>query len=191
MSVDSVELWAKNFCRDAKQDDLALLRDHLRRGGLPDEPEKLLIGTIMFVEACCAYLIIDCQPIEEFLAMQSYRPTVDADSHCSFTFNLFDKAYGRIITPFDKKDLDLVDLFGHMWYEFKLFGFSNFYVSRLDNRALSAAEITEIKEAITYDIRYDFDEDEVEILIDQNIIEGVLLVHMQDVTSEDDETDLF
>ena len=59
MQEKAFKQWEKSFRRDAEKDGMALLREHLQRLDLRDEPEKLLNGTIMFMSACCAYLNID------------------------------------------------------------------------------------------------------------------------------------
>ena len=179
--------WSDSFRLDAEKDGMMVLRNHLQRVGLPDEPDKLLDGTIMFMSACYAYLTIDGRSIEDFLAMQAYRPTTN-DSHYSFTFNLCDRTYGRIITALDIMCIDLADLFGHPWDDFKMCGYSDFRVARIDEFALTGREIEDIEKAITSDIRYDYSEDEVEFWTDPDSIDGVLYVHVYDVTPEDEET---
>lgn len=187
MQIDTFREWGNTFRRDAKKDGLTVLRNHLHRVGLPDEPEKLLDGTIMYMSACCAYLTIEGRPIEDFLSMQAYRPNLDPNSHYSFTFNLLSRAFGRIISPLDAKCLDLADLYGHPWDDYKMCGYSDFRVARIDGCALSKNEIAEIEEAITYDIRFDYTEDELDFWIDQDTIDGVLLVYLQDVERDEDE----
>lgn len=187
MQIDAFRQWQNTFRRDAKKDGLTVLRNHLHRVGLPDEPEKLLDGTIMYMSACCAYLDIDARSIDGFLSMQAYHPDLDPNSHYSFTFNLFDRTFGRIISPLDAKCLDLADLYGHPWHDFKMCGYSDFRVARIDGCALSENEIAEIEKAITYDIRFDYTEDEVNFWIDQDAIDGLLLVYLQDVVHDEDE----
>lgn len=187
MAQDAFSRWANRFRRDAVKDDMKLLRQHLQRVGLPDEPDKLIDGTIMYMSGCCAYLNIDGRPVDGFLAMQAYRPNFDTNSHYSFTFNLFDKTFGRIITPLDAKCLDLADLHDNPWNDFKMCGYSDFRVARLDDGALEEDEITGIEKAITDDIRFDYSEDEVDIWIDRDTIGGVLVVHVNDMIPEDQE----
>ncbi|NLB54618.1 MAG: hypothetical protein GX811_02415 [Lentisphaerae bacterium] len=187
MSQDAFSQWANRFRRDAVKDGMRLLRKHLQRIGLPDEPEKLIDGTIMYMSGCCAYLKIDGRAIGEFLAMQSYRPTLDADSHYSFTFNLFGLTFGRIITPLDMKCLDLADLHDHPWFDFKTCGYYDFRVARLDDKALSGDEIEDIEKEITYDIFFDYTEEDVDIWFDRDTIDGVLIVYVHDIFPEDQE----
>ncbi len=181
MPKNTFSRWANRFRRDAVKDNMALLRDHLQRIGLPDEPEKLVDGTIMFMTACCAYLQIDGRSMDEVLDIQAYRPDLDADSYYSLTFNLFDKAFGRVIAPRDFKCLDLADLHDFPWNDFKMCGYYDFRVARLDNKALSDPEIEEIENAITDDIRFDYSVEEVELLFDRDAVPGVLVAYVMDI----------
>ena len=183
MSSDPFSQWAIQFRRDAVKDKMALLKQHLQRVGLPDEPEKLIDGTIMVMSACCAYLDIDGRSIDD-LAMQAYRPDREADTCYSFTFNIFDRAFGRVIAPRDIKCLDLADLHDHPWHDFKICGYSDSRVARLDDRTLSDAEIEEVESVITDDIRFDDSEDEVDIFIDRETIDGGLIVYLYDIIAD-------
>lgn len=188
MPQNALRAWENRFRRDAAKDNMTLLRQHLQRIGLPDEPEALLEGTIRYLRACCAYLHMDGRPIDEFLAMQSYHPALDADSLYSFTINLLGRTFGRIITPLDGTCLDLADLYGHPWYDLEMCGYSDFRVARLDGEPLSEDEITALEEAITDDIRFDYCEDEVGICMDEDTISGVLVVSVNDIIPEDQDS---
>jgi len=181
MPKNTFSRWANRFRRDAVKDNMELARDHLQRVGLPDEPEKLIDGTVMFMIACCAYLQIDGRSMDDLLALQAYHPDLDADSYYSFTFNLFDKAFGRVIAPRDIKYIDLADLNDYPWNDFKMCGYYDFRVARLDYKALSEPEIEEIENAITDDIRFDYSEEEVELLFDRDTVPGVLVVYVMDI----------
>lgn len=187
MAKEAFSRWTDQFRRDAIKDDMALLRTHLERIGLPDEPEKLIEGTIVFMSVCCAYLGMDGRSVDDMLAIQQYRPNVDANTHYSFTFNLFGEAFGRIITPLYPKFVDLADLHDHPWYDFQMCGYSDFRIARIDEGDLSEAESDEIKEVVTGDILFDYTEDEVDIWFDQYSICGVLIGHVDDVLSMDDD----
>lgn len=185
MTQDVFSRWANRFRRDAVKDDMKLLRQHLQRVGLPDEPEKLIDGTIMYMSGCCAYLNIDGRSIEDFLAMQQYRPEVDADAHYFFTFNLHGRTFGRLVTSLHPHYVDLADLHDHPWNDFKMCGYSEFRVSRLDDSDISDEETEQIERLITEDIRFDYTEDEVDIHVDNYSIDGVLICYVQDILPED------
>lgn len=185
MSDDTFTQWADRFEYDALKDNMALMRKHLKHIGLPDEPEKLITGTIMYMSACCAYLHIDGQSYDALLDLQTYRPELDADFYYSFTFNLYERTFGRIISSLDLKCLDFADLHNHPWDAFKTCGYSDVRVARLDDKGLSQDEIQEIEKMVIKDMRFDFTEDEVDVWFDQYTIDGVLLVYCQDRYADD------
>lgn len=47
MAQNAFSRWANRFLRDAAKDNMKLLRQHLQRAGLPDEPEKFIEETII------------------------------------------------------------------------------------------------------------------------------------------------
>jgi hypothetical protein len=181
MPANALNQWIRDFRKAAKADKLALFRDHLKRLGLPDEPEQLLKGTIEVVTACCAYLNVDGRPFTEFLAMQRYNPADAPDAKYTFTFDLCGKAYARLLAPVKAplKQIDLADLYGHPWQEYKVCGYQTILVSRVDGRDLTHTEMARIEEAVTEDLRYDYPEDELAIDIDPDFIEGVLTVGLK------------
>lgn len=185
MAQDVFSRWANRFRRDAVKDDMKLLRQHLQRVGLPDEPEELIDGTIMYMNGCCAYLKIDDRSIDNFLAMQEYRPNSNCEAEYFFTFNLRGKTYGRIVTSIHPHYVDLADLYGHPWNDFKMCGYSDFRVARIDDEDISADEFAEIEKIVTDDILFDYTEDEVDIHVDNYSIDGVLICYVQDVFTED------
>lgn len=181
MSETVFQQWERKFSRDAKADGMEYFRNYLRRLNLPDEPKTLLNGTIMVMQACCAYLHIDNRQLHEFLETQPYLPDESNSSHYAFTFNLHDKAYARILTPLTLKHLDLADLFNHPWNNFRLCGYSGLYVSHTDDSPLTKKEIEDIESAISADLRFDFTEDEVGFWSDPDTNEGILYVCVYDV----------
>lgn len=178
---DNLEQWQIAFRKDAEKDGLRLFRDHLARFGLPDEPELLLHGTVLAVVACCAYAGLDGRSQDEFLQLQKYFPQDALDAEYAFTFDLCGKSYARILIPVNRGILDLADLYGHPWWEYKVCGYCRFWVSRTDEYDLSPEEITRIATEITDDLRFDYCEDELDFCFDDNIIDGVLQVDLQDV----------
>jgi hypothetical protein len=165
-------------------DSASLLRKHLQRIGLPDEPEKLVEGTILCVNVADAYSENEGRAIKEFLSQQSYRPTLDPDSYYSFTFNLRQQTYARIISPLNAKTLDLADLYGHPWNQFKMCGYSEIRIARLDDTPLSEQEYDQIEKTIIDDIFFDFTEDEVYIAFDREAVPGILVAYFMDVETD-------
>jgi hypothetical protein len=116
---DILKQWERKFRKAAKADNLALFRNHLLKLGLPDEPESLLHGTILVVQASCAYFSIDGQSLAGFLEMQKYRADDAGDARYAFTFDLCGKAFGRVLLSAKVGPIDLADLYGHPWWEYK------------------------------------------------------------------------
>jgi hypothetical protein len=177
--------WSKRFRCDAVMDSAVVLRNHLRRIGLADEPAKLIEGTILLVATAAAYATNDKGDPKAFIAQQAYHPAANPDTHYAFTFNLHDHTYGRIITPLNKKTLDLADLYGHPWHDYKCCGYNEIRVSRLDDADLTDAEYDRIEKTITDDLVFDFSEDELLIAFDRTAVPGILVAYFLDVETED------
>lgn len=185
MPKDLLKEWEREFRNDARADSLALFRDHLKKLGLPDKPKQLLEGTILVVQACCAYASIDGRSYDDFLTMQTYDSAGNSKAKYAFTFDIFGKSFARILTP--KKIhhcIDLADLYEHPWQKYKLCGYNEVWVGRTDEKALTAREKARLEEDVTDDLRYDFAEDELGFWFDDSTIKGVLRVYLYDVEEE-------
>lgn len=176
----SLKRWEREFRSAAENDRLALFRDHLGKLDLPDEPENLLQGTILMVQACCIYGALDGQPCDNFLAFQKYRPSDAADAKYAVTFDLCGKSIARLLIPTTFTVIDLADLMNHPWYEYEVSGYSCFWVSRTDGNPLSDEEVARIEEEVTYDLEFDYAEDDLTFWFDDSAVEGVLLVTLQE-----------
>ena len=168
-------------------DSLALFRNHLLKLGLPDEPESLLHGTILVVQACCTYAKLDGQSIAGFLAMQKYNPAEVEDARYAFTFDLCGKAFARVLLSAKVGPIDLADLYEHPWWEYEVCGYHCFWVSRTDGDDLSDDEIELIDKEVTEDLRFDYSEDELNFWFDDSAVEGALFVMVNDVDGNDEE----
>ena len=178
---DILKQWEREFRKAAKADNLSLFRNHLLKLGLPDEPESLLHGTILMVQACCVYLKLDSHSPAGFLALQKYNPAEVEDARYAFTFDLCGKAFARVLLSAKVGPIDLADLYGHPWWEYEVCGYSSFWVSRTDGGDLSAEELELIQTEVTDDLLFDYSEDELEFWFDDSSVKGVLLVTLQDV----------
>ena len=187
MSTDTFRKWSNRFRCEAVIDSASLLRKHLQRIGLPDEPEKLVEGTILCVTVAGAYAANEGQAMKEFLSQQSYHPTLDPNAYYSFTFNLREHTYARIITPLKAKTLDLADLYGHPWAKFKMCGYSEIRIARLDDTPLSEQEYDQIEKTITDDIFFDFTDDEVILAFDREAVRGILVAYFLDMETDVEE----
>ena len=182
MSEKKLKRWERKFRKAAESDDFAVLRDHLRRLELPDEPELLLHGTILFVQACCAYATLDGQKsFDAFLQLQSYFLRDAPDAKYAFTFDICGKGFARVLVPTKSGILDLADLYGNPWWEYEVCGYQCFWVSRTDGKALTEDELLQIQDEVTEDLRFDYSEDELDFWFNESAVQGALLVELQDV----------
>jgi hypothetical protein len=180
MSNSNLKQWALKFRKDAEADEFSLFRGHLRKLGLPDKPELLLEGTIQVVIACAAYASLDGQSHAAFLNMQRYDPAEAGPVRYAFTFDIFGKASGRVLVATKAAIPDLADLYGHPWQDYRVCGYRSVFVSRIDNKNLGMRELARLEKEITYDLRFDLGEDEIDFWFDSQSVEGVLRVGIQD-----------
>ena len=118
------ERWEESFRAEAQRDQSRVLKDHLHRLGLRENPEFLLEGTIDFVRASVVYLRLDAQGINELLTHQRYTVSIDPDTLYALTFDVCGRSYGRLVVSSTFKYIDLADLFNHPWHRLKLAGYS-------------------------------------------------------------------
>src|SRR6266571_5053287 len=176
----NLKRWALKFKKDAEADKYVLFRDHLRKLNLADNPELLVEGTIQVVIACAAYASLDGQPFAAFLKMQRYDPADAVAAKYAFTFDLDGTHFGRLLVAPKGAIPDLADLYGHPWQDYKECGYRSVFVSRVDNRKLGAREVAGLEKEVTYDLRFDYSEDELDLWFDDQSVEGVLQVVVQD-----------
>ena len=177
----NLKRWERDYRRAAKADKYALLRDHLSKFSVLAEPETSVAATISVVQTCAAYCSIDGQAIDAFLAMQKYDSREARDATYAFTFDISGKAYARVLVRTIRgPGLDLADLYDHPWEDYKVCGYSSFWVSRNDGRDMSRREIKKIENEVTEDLRFDFSDDELDIIFDDESVSGILHVAVQD-----------
>ena len=176
----TLQSWEQGFRRDAQADKMAIFRDHLRRLALRGKPELLLKGTIRVIQACAAYAVIDNQPITPFLEMQRYNPARQGMARYACTFDLCGKAFARVLVAAGLKGLDLADIYGHPWYDYKVCGYHGFWITRTDWTALTNKELFQLEKEVTDDLRFDYSEDELDIWFDRFRTAGALFVGVQD-----------
>jgi len=187
--LSDLKSWEREFRRDANVDELVIFRDHLRLLDLPDKPELMLEGTIQVVQACCAYAKLDGQPLTDFLAMQRYNPAWSGNARYAFTFDLCGKASARVLVTSKMEVLDLADLYGQPWPDFKACGYYSFWITRANGTALSNEERAQLEEEVIYDLRFDYSEDELVIWFDEDSIYGAMSVSVHDCDGLDEDGD--
>jgi hypothetical protein len=189
MSEDVLDQWERDFRAAAFADGLAIFRDHMRRLDLPGSPELMLEGTIRLVRMCSGYSTLDnCnEQFHEFLVRQTYDPTKTTEARYAYTFDIFGRAFARVFVETKEQILDLADLYGSPWNDYRVVGFHRLWVSHPDWSCLPKHEVTEIESTITSDLRFDYADDELDFWCDDSLDETYLLVTVQDVYDDDED----
>lgn len=200
MSEELLDQWEQDFRTAARADDCAMFREHLGRlsprehlGRLlrPDEPQLMLEATIRIVRMCSAYATVDNRAEEfgHFLNMQKYNPAEATDARYVFTFDLWGKAFARVLVETKVQTLDLADLYGSPWSDYEVVGFHYLWISHPDWTNLTNEELRQLEDEVTNDLRFDYAEDELEFWFDDSLDETYLFVTVQDVYESEDESD--
>ncbi len=175
--------WEQRFRAAARANRYGTLRRHMCRLGLPSKPRLLLEGTIRLVRMCCAYLSVDGrgEALQHFLDMQQYDASHATNARYFFTFDLFGRAFARVLVTGKDPVLDLADLYGSPWEDYKIVGFHQLWISRSDDSKLTKKDIRHLEREITRDLRFDYSEDELDFWFDDSLDDNYLLVTVQDV----------
>ena len=180
--------WEREFRTAAVAHHYTRFREHLRFLGLPDEPALMMRGTLNVMRACAAYAEIDGRPFDKFLAMQKYNPAGSPHARYAFTFDLHGKAFARVLVGSKIAFLDLADLYNHPWMDYEVMGYGQVWISHADHRIdLTKKEIKFLEKQVTYDLRYDYEEDELDFWFDDLTSSKYLLVTVQDHYELDEE----
>jgi len=182
MSKKSINAWEKRFREEAISDDFRVFREHLIRLELPNEPRRMLEGTIKLVKMCASYCELDNQvnEFEDFLTIQTYQPLKTVEAKYAYTFDIHGMAYARVYVPSTISPVDLADLYGSPWHEYEVVGFGSLWISRPDWSPLSKDEVLEIEKAVSDDIYFDYSEEELNFWCDSSSDESFVLVSIQD-----------
>lgn len=181
--------WERSFRADAQADHYQIFQAHLRSLDLPEDASLLLDGTIVFVQMCVAYLSLDGQEFVEFLEQQKYDPRKACNAPYQVTFDLHRKAYARINLTASLRPVDLADLYGAPWDDYRVVGYCDLWISRIDEVPLSPDEIEKFEMVVDEDLRFDYSEDELSFWFDPDTHEGVLKVSVQDVYGDEESDD--
>ena len=195
MSKDPLNQWDSRFRSEAKADGYSSFDDYLELLStaadiVPGKPERLLEGTVLVVRACCAYWSLDGEDgtrTERFLELQRYANPDPKTTGYILTFDLHSEALARIVIENAPvlADVDLADLYGHPWWEYKRVGYDHLYISRSDWGELTSQELEDLEAEVTYDIRYDYSEDELDLWFEPSPEGTCLIVSLQDRDDED------
>jgi hypothetical protein len=155
--------------------------------GLPGKPSSMMKATILMVQASAAYYKIDGRSCDGFFAMQKYNPAKSPGRH-AFTFDLHGKAYARLLVDPETHIIDLADLYGHPWEPYRTVGYSRIWISHTDWTDITKEEMGVLEEQVTYDLRFDYTEDELDFWFDDSNAK-YLCVHVQDHDEPHDENE--
>ncbi len=182
MPKNPLHEWIREFRNAAKTDHLALFEAYLKQHDFPERPKAkdLLRGTLLAVVACCAYESMDGRSYEKFLNTQKYNPAQAPEMKYAYTLRGPNHFLARILTPKKKQYLDLADLYNHPWSEFNTDGYGEILISRTDGKKLTAKEKADLEAQVTYDLRYDFSEEELEISFYDSCTNGELHVFLME-----------
>jgi hypothetical protein len=178
--------WERDFRAAAKADDYNILRDHIRFLDLPGKPTSMLRATILMVHATAAYYEIDGRSCHDFLAMQEYNSAKSPTARYMFTFDLWGKAYARLLVDSEIRVMDLADLFNHPWMPYKVTGYHYIWISRTDCTDLTKREMKSLQKEVTNDLLFDYGEDEIDFWFDDSVSK-YLLACVQDHEEPEEE----
>ena len=179
--------WEQSFRDAAEADDCAAFEELLNSLDLPGGPDMVLEGTVLFVQRCVAYMTLDGRQVMDFLAQQHYDPRKAAGTPYRVTFDLQGKAYACMNLPASLRPVDLADLYGAPWFEYEVVGFNRFWIARADGELLSQEEIDDFEKVVEYDLRFDYDEEELSFWSDSYVYDGMLQFTLQDVYDTEEE----
>jgi hypothetical protein len=173
-----LDRWERAFRAAAQTDDCASFRRHLRRLALPNKPKLVLEGTVSAVRMGSAYLSMDGRDkaVRQLLRMQTYNPAEATDARYVLTFDIFRKAFARILVDATLQPLDLADLYGSPWDDYKRVGFDSFWISHPDWSCLTKREVKNLEKQVTNDLRFDYTDDELEFWFDDSRDKSYLVV---------------
>jgi hypothetical protein len=200
MSEELLDQWEQDFRAAARADGYAMFREYLRDLRLSElhnrhvrrnEPQLMLEATVSLVRKICAYATIDnhAKKLGRFLNMQKYNPAEATDARYVFTFDIWGKAFARVLVKTKVQTIDLADLYGCAWSDYKVAGFHYLWISRPDWSNLTNGELRKLENEVEYDLRCDYAEDELDLSFDDSLDETYLFVTVQDVYESEDESD--
>lgn len=198
MSDANLDRWEREFRAAAMADHCGLFREHLRRLSSAEllnrqlqrgESARMVDATVSLVRMCAAYAAGDgvTEKFEGFLRMQQYDPAEPSEARYVFTFDLCGKAFARVLLETKVQTLDLADLYGTPWPDYRVVGFDYLWISHPDWSDLTNDEFRRLEEEVENDLRCDYAQDELEISFDDRLDEAYLLVTVGDAYSANDE----
>lgn len=176
--------WQKEFAAEARANSFAEFRRHLEYLDMDFPPEAMLEGTELLLSAVMAYREMDGQAVESFMNQQRYRLAGEGLLPYCLTFNLCGRGVGRILTDEKFSEIDFADLYDHPWYDFKVVGFQQVWISRLDGEPISKTEREDMERHITNDLYFDKEETELRVDFSFFDLEDCVLLQVADCEPE-------
>ena len=157
----TLDRWERQFCEEALSDNVKLFRDHLKMLEIDADPREMMAGTVIAVTVGCSYYNIDGRPLAPFLEMQTYDPAKAPEGvKYIFTFEGY-RSIARILLPSKIGMIDLADLL-----MCPLTSYFRIWVTRTDEDYLSPDDLAHLEREITYDLRFDYSEKELDLGFD-------------------------
>ncbi len=132
---------------------------------LPGRPSSMMHATILVAHAVVAYQSVDGRSSDEFLALQHYNPAKSKAPYM-VTFALTGHAYARLLVDAQLRCIDLADLYGHPWHPYQSAGYAQLWIAHRDWSDLTQEEMEALEALVTKDLRFDYDEDELDFWFD-------------------------
>ena len=160
--------WERDFRTAAGADLCGIFRDHLRFLELPGKALSMMEATVLMVHASAAYYTTDGRSYDDFLTMQEYNPAQSPHARYAFTFDLYGRAYARLLVASEIHAIDLAGLYGHPWEPYRTVGYSQIWISHTDWTDLTKQEMAVVDKQATRDLRYDYAEDKLGFWFDDS-----------------------
>jgi hypothetical protein len=171
--------WEREFRADFARDGGAGFDPLIQRFGIRTDAQEMLEGTVDFVTACAAFASMDGVDVDALLADQRYDAQTSAATY-ALTLDLFGRSSARLLVRPEMRSIDLADLYECPWQRIRATGYRDFWISRIDGKALSMGEIEALDRAVRGGLRFDYGEDEVSILLDPDTYTGALAITVCD-----------
>lgn len=157
-----LQRWTERFLKAAEADDFAVFRKHLQRLGAPGTPRDAALATTYMLSMYSGFVALDGarSGFRRLLAKQTYDPRRATGVRYAATFGICHFASVRILIE-DVAEIDLDDLNGVMWNQYKVAGYSTLWLSRVDGHPLGRRELDRLEAAVENDFRFDNSEDEL------------------------------
>ena len=95
-----------------------------------------------------------------------------------FTFDLAGKAFARVVVDQNLRGLDLADLYGYPFQKYRICGYTQFWITRVDGTELTRREAARLEAEVSRDLRSDYTEHELDFWFDDSLVAGSLYVYL-------------